>query len=564
MSQEIRNTPRLQLAKIEWNERKDQFTDSAQCLLKQLGWQSASPLSWSLGERPDFAGSSLSVRQQGLKKKISAKDAKSFLDRSECWEQEVDSRLILLEGIQVAYGLDRLARCISSEQLKRLSEKLAKLASRFQENSSCPWLLQLAEVELPMVIAFQLDLPRENWVHQLELNVGELMDGDGWLLAPHHRVFGPLLCSWARCVQVMQHGELTLEDSVAIKLEWMARQWLRLLRPEGSVLLGPDDVPPAPKEMHTTILGLSSDREDSKLARLRIGEQKKKVKDESVTRLHDGAGFSEWAGLGVFQCGWKRDSPRVAIAIEETGLQLELANVTSLLKGHWSANVSVEGNSIEFLMDDYEINCYHSDEAVEFVELEYKSETGVILQRQIMMARDEQFLLLADAVILENPGRIEYRSNLPLSAGVESLSETDNREVYLKKSGIHSLVLPLALGEWRSDRLPGSLSEIDGKLTLQQQGEGTALYAPLFLDLSTQRCTSPRTWRSLTVAEELKILGKDKAVAYRVQVGEQQWVIYRSLSGIASRTFFGENQICEFFVGKTDADVAAEELIQIE
>jgi hypothetical protein len=242
---------------------------------------------------------------------------------------------------------------------------------------------------------------------------------------------------------------------------------------------------------------------------------------------------------------------------------LELANQTSLLSGLWEVRIKVDGKVVT-LLPEHAVNVYHADEEVEFVEFEYESSDGSVLQRQILLARDEQFLILADAFIPASEGRIDYEATLPVCPSVETLLETDNREIYLKDKEIRSLVLPLALGEWKSDRSSGELSSGHGRLQLNQSTQGKALYAPLFFDLSPQRCLQPRTWRSLTVAEELKILGRDEAAAYRVQIGKQQWVIYRSLSGIASRTFLGENQMCEFFVGKTDGDTAAEELIQLE
>ncbi len=564
MDKEIATTSISNLEQEDWDRRRDVFTQSSKSLLKRLGWQGGSLLSWALSNNSEPFLERLREQQSLLKVSIGIDSANSFVERSVSWKNGGEHGFELLEAAQVAYGVDLLAHSLTADKLQTLLVNANQLAKRVQQATPHPWLQQLAAVELPLVIAVQLGRSAKAEILQMETMIGELVDGDGWIVAKNHRDFGALLSSWARCVRLIAETQESLEDSIAIKLEWMARQWLRLMRPDGTILLGPDGVDGTDKDMQAAILALSSDREDKKLAQLRIGIQKSKTVDGNVSRLHDGAGFSEWAGLGVFQCGWSRFSPRLAMAIEASGVQLELANRRSLVKGAWDVSIAVDGEPVDFCMSDYEINCYHSDEEVEFIELEYKSDQEAVLQRQIMLARDEQFLLLADAVVLKDSAKIDYSSTLPLAKRVIPLLETDNREIYLKDWDIHSLVLPLALGEWRSDRLPGDLNVVDGRLNLQQQGQGTALYAPLFFDLSPVRCTSPRTWRNLTVAEELKILARDKAVAYRIQIGEQQWVIYRSLSGIASRTFFGENQICEFFVGKTDGDVGADELIQIE
>ena len=548
----------------EWSKLHRKLSERPKKLLRQLGWQAESPLLWGVNVDSIEDAPSLQQRHTLLKKQLTAKNAQSVLELAKEWSNRTDIGC-LLEVNQIAYSLDQIAKALTEDEFQGVVLRVIEVADAWgQLKFDTPWSQQLAQVELRAVLALHSVESLNHEPAQMESMIEELVDGDGWILAKHLDDFVPILGSWARCARLLDELGVRLEESISLKLEWMARQWLRLMRPDGTQLLGPESSTPITKAMQAAILNLSTDREDKKLARLRSGLEKVKAKDEASSRLHDGGGFSEWAGVGVFQCGWKSSSPRLAIAIDESGIDLELANRTSLLKGKWSAQISVAGELIEFDFKNHEMNCYHSDDEVELLELEYKSKQGITLQRQVMLARDEQFLLLADAVLLSEPGKIEYVSRLPFASNINPLFETDNREVYLKDSEIHALALPLALGEWKSDRLPGGFGADEGCLQLEQVAKGNAIYCPLFIDLSPKRCVAPRTWRSLTVAEELKILDRDQAVAYRIQVGEQQWVVYRSLSGIANRTFLGENQMCEFFVGKTDGDVAADELIQIE
>lgn len=545
-------------------ELQARYRKRKKSLLQRLGWNAESPLLWGVSANTGVDCQNMRENHVMLSKKLNASNAQNFLTSSANLSGVLESGEIL-RLLQVAYSIDDLSRALSSEDFHKLIQQMLTAFEHFESmDFENVWQRQAARVELPFVLAVQAIRSLAEEPAELDAMIDDLVDGDGWIVSNHVRDFVPLLASWARCVRLLEEMGMSLDDHVSLKLEWMARQWLRAMRPDGTAMLGAREQEPVSKSMQSAVLNLSTDREDKKLARLRTGLEKKKDKDEASAKLHDGGGFSEWAGVGVFQCGWKADSPRVAIAIEDTGLRMEVANRTTLLSGLWDAQINVNGVPIQFDLEEYELNCYHSDEEVEFLELEYTSESGVTWQRQILLARDEQFLLLGDAVLLDKPARIDFRSTLPFEKGVESLLETDNREIYLVGSKILSLVLPLALGEWKSDRMPGNFGASDGRLVLEQSTEGSAIYCPLFFDLSPRRCTSPRTWRSLTVAEELKILDRDKAVAFRVQVGEQQWVIYRSLSGIANRTFLGENQICEFFVGRTDGDVAAEELIQIE
>jgi hypothetical protein len=120
--------------------------------------------------------------------------------------------------------------------------------------------------------------------------------------------------------------------------------------------------------------------------------------------------------------------------------------------------------------------------------------------------------------------------------------------------------MPLALSEWRSDSRYG---RFDGRV-LYQSAAGAGLYAPLFVDISPRRLRKPRTWRQLTVAEDLRLMPRDVAVAYRVQIGARQWVIYRSLETTGNRTFLGQNLTSEFVVARFDPDGEMDPLIEIE
>ncbi|MEX0714781.1 MAG: hypothetical protein WD278_20765 [Pirellulales bacterium] len=56
----------------------------------------------------------------------------------------------------------------------------------------------------------------------------------------------------------------------------------------------------------------------------------------------------------------------------------------------------------------------------------------------------------------------------------------------------------------------------------------------------------------------------DPAVGYRVQVGRQQWLIYRSLAERGNRTVLGHNLISEFLVARFDRQGKVEPLLEIE
>jgi hypothetical protein len=54
------------------------------------------------------------------------------------------------------------------------------------------------------------------------------------------------------------------------------------------------------------------------------------------------------------------------------------------------------------------------------------------------------------------------------------------------------------------------------------------------------------------------------AVGYRVQVGGQQWLFYRSLGPRGNRTLLGHNLVTEFLAARFNRDGVAESLLEIE
>jgi hypothetical protein len=125
-------------------------------------------------------------------------------------------------------------------------------------------------------------------------------------------------------------------------------------------------------------------------------------------------------------------------------------------------------------------------------------------------------------------------------------------------------VLPLGLGEWRSDPRGGRLEEQSGNLILTHEAKGRALYCPLLFDLKSGRSKRERTWRQLTVAESLEVVPGDLAVGYRAQSGQDQWLFYRSLGRPGNRSVLGYNVAGEFSAGRFLPNGKVKPWIEIE
>src|SRR5205085_225414 len=144
------------------------------------------------------------------------------------------------------------------------------------------------------------------------------------------------------------------------------------------------------------------------------------------------------------------------------------------------------------------------------------------------------------------PRRIRHSLALPLAADTNWEPEAETRDGLLVRRKVRTAVLPLALHEWRADPRGGTLEQQDRKLVLTQEISGRAICCPLLLDLDQKRCKKQRTWRQLTVGENLEMVPHDVAVGFRAQAARDQWLFYRALGTAGNRTVLGQNIAGEF------------------
>ena len=484
-------------------------------------------------------------------------------------EEEGDAFSIL----ESVYHFDKRRLVWDTKELESAFENaMSQIREIDSDLSDTPFRCQLLGVELPLAIAMQLSKATVNCselvsqtVNRFGKIVEELLDGDGWIKSDCIRFAWAMTASWARSQAFCKSLHVELKENAKLKLEWNARQFVRSIGPMGSQLLGPYSV--AAAEFQKAVLAMSGDSVDKCLCRLRDPNRKSKKKDAGYLKHHDEAGFSQWAGTGVLHSTWQANSPRIALAINQQGADWEIANEVTLASDSGLPRLELNGKRLSQVDKSWATNCYHTDEDIEFLEVEYYFEEHVTLQRQFVLVREDELLLVADSVLTEAnsaDSQVSYTREIHVNASVRIQHEVETRELYLRDEKIRSLIIPLGLGEWKTDRTAGYLESDKQKLTYSISIQGKALYAPLVFDLNPIRSMQPRTWRQLTVGEDLEVVSKDDAVAYRVQVGSGQWVIYRSLTGgDANRTFIGENQICDFYIGRFDGDTECDELLQI-
>jgi hypothetical protein len=417
------------------------------------------------------------------------------------------------------------------------------------------WQLSVALPELRSTAGL-VEAACDAWAKGLD----ELLDADGAIPAEYMPRLLLLLATWTRVHRLADLSGYELDQDVQCQWEWFVRFGMRLLLRDGRMLLA-DPAIPDHSGLFQAAVATSTDKEDRKIARL-VLPGKKQVRTASQMLAEQGT-FSEWAGTGVMQQDWSPLSPRVAVAVHPHAMRIAVSRGIPLFEIEGLPEVSVNGQTLS-PNGEWEVLASHFDDDLDYLELEVDLTGGVRLQRQVGLIHGDEAMLVADAVFCPQPERLDYRLQLTLAEDVQAIPESDNTEIYLQQRRIRGLILPLALPEWKQADSDGSC-RADGRIvTLDQSALGKTLYAPLFVMLRPKASVRPRTWRPLTVAESLDIVDEDRARAWRVQVGKRQWVLYKSFEGYENRTFLGQNQICDWCIGRLESDGNVEELLSLE
>lgn len=552
-------------------KKKKKKKNATPSLIELLGRPKQSPLLWSL---PD---SRRTQPQAKLIKKLyrttKPKDWQSSfaatIDAAIDQPHEQICEVDLLAVLALVYCYSDCPKLVKNYDVSKIIGRVcshSEQSNQYFDLQFEPLLSQLLNVELPLAIAIGLSAtePNQEWLESAVANfhesVAQLLDGNGW---PEGRLiadFGLLAASWTRCFHLLQKSDIEIGVEVIEQLEWMVRQFMRLLRADGSLMLGETGTGISHDAFGKMLLELSEDKIDKRLAKLCYPKSKtpKKLK----IGMPDEFDVSEWAQVAATRSSWARRGSRAAVSFHDHQTTLEVSNSEILILGECTPEISINGKPLAS-SEVIEVACTHLEDDIDYLELEL-TYGEVTVQRQIVFNRTDQFLYLSDIVMPPEASRIDYQCTFPVGPNIQPLPESETTEVYLKSDKFHGLVLPLCLPEWKSERTDDRFSIVENGLRLSQSIDGKGLCASLFIDLSEKRCVKPRTWRRLTVAEKLKVVGKDDAAAFRVQVGKQQWLFYRAIGDAQNRTFLGENFSSEFYVGSMDRDGEVQSLLEIE
>lgn len=476
--------------------------------------------------------------------------------------------------LQWCRRLPKLAATLPAETWWKLWERVVRtavdaVALPVGENgrSDNPTVQQLLAGELPLLLGYLFPeirtcrkLLREAR-RSLSAGVADLLDGRGLLHARHFKHLRSLLTCWTRCRVLGERLKRNCWPQAAERqYRRFVRNSLRLSRPDGSPAFGDSTDGAAVLAVAVQFVG---DKVDRGIAG-RTLDCASKLSAGSRKRLAKPAVHSEWAETAVMRCDWSRSSPRLTTLYSDSTCRTELACGRDVLwSGRWALDVRIDG--VEALpTSEWSELCWVSDDDVDYLELQIDLAAGVRVQRHMVLAREDGFLLMADSVLAPQRVTIEYRGTLPLVAGATLREACETREVALVAGKRSVRTFPLALPEQLAVSTDSRLQRTDAGLELCQAGEGHALFAPVFFDLNPKRANKPALWRQLTVGDVWKVMPSDMAVGYRVAIGRQQWLIYRSLCRPSNRSVLGHNLISEMLVARFGRDGEVESLIEIE
>jgi hypothetical protein len=537
------------------------------------------PLLWSIAgtsgpDSPavaDVEKTVLRILRYGVRRRLAREQVPQELRR---WldDQAPLSANRALETLAWCYTLPGLAQSIAAPLWWELLGYLIDVSSNHEmaspEQDLLPW--QILGGELPLTLAFlfpEIETCRRfrsSGAAAILAGAQQWLNSDATLHDRQREVLRPMLACWTRTVVVGEELKRSLWSAeFKTCYRGLVLQALRLTRRDGSQILSDEPARGEEFEMLTRAATIADDSAAMRLVEFLLPGKNQDVK--LPRKPPSAAAHSERSQLGVLRTSWSPTCPKLTIGYSRRNLAVELDCGQELLaSGDWRQEVHFNGERL-LPSSDWEEVCWVSDEDVDYLELELNLGGRLVLQRQMMLARKDRFLLTADALLGSEVGQLDYRMELPVCPHVRFEGAAETREGRLLGRKQRALVLPLDLPEWRVDGRPGKLEASDYGLALSQSVSGRKnLFAPLFIDLDPKRFKRQLTWRPLTVAETRVAQPADVAVGYRVQIGKQQWLVYRSLAEAASRTVLGHHLLTQYLVGRFTRAGEVETLIEIE
>ncbi|MBA4020165.1 MAG: hypothetical protein C0483_23635 [Pirellula sp.] len=302
-----------------------------------------------------------------------------------------------------------------------------------------------------------------------------------------------------------------------------------------------------------------------KLLKLALGRNGRTTTEKQGKPIPAAAYHSEAGRLSLLRADWSPGAAELAVDWSRPELRWEFrVGQTQFFAGCTLPDVRLNGKTVA-VRGSWEEVCWESNVDVDYLELEIALESGARLQRQFILSRRDGLLYIADAVLLADPADVETVLRIPTAQNVALQPAAETREVMLFVGKQQVLLVPPLLPEWRSEKRVGELTSDGKELRLAQSSrQAAALYVPLVVVYDRKRARGECTWRRLTVGENLTLVSQDQACGFRVQIGRENWLAYRSLTDRANRTLLGVNLQTNFLLARFTKEGESEPLVEID
>ncbi len=479
------------------------------------------------------------------------------------------------------------------ETLQSILTQVDRAWSEEPEKGLFPWLLWACEVPLALATKLSHLGGKDRMVLETIERLNRVLEAaddslENWLMHGGHQLRACLAsivrCSWSMS-SLGTKGFYAKQRKSLAKLVELA---VRLSDRNGGPLLSEHGIESddaelwnalseicAPNKKLVRLLQVSGLRTLRQTNRKSASRSLKAITKSEIVRLPALGFYSEKAELASMRKAWDQPGVRMAIDYSQEPMRIDILDFEGnrIISGDWDLQITRDGQAIETDVGWSDV-CWFSDDDVDYLEIECGLEGVVRIQRQMMLIRDESMIFMCDTLLADQSANWGVRSILNVAPDFEIRQDKKHHEAELHHrdstttgtgDGRHALVLPLALPEWRRSPSIGKLEPKAGQLVLSQEVLGKRLMCPMVIVPRKPSKNQPYTWRHLTVAEDLQIQPREIAQAYRVQVGKDQMVFYRSLAKTIRRSAMGLHMNSEFYAARFDpSDGEFEAIVEID
>jgi hypothetical protein len=277
------------------------------------------------------------------------------------------------------------------------------------------------------------------------------------------------------------------------------------------------------------------------------GTSPKKVRSAEIETSNQ----SDWAESAILRSGLQVDADLCVVNWDEPAASIHLAVLgTPLLSGSWTSEVIVNGETIG-PVEGWGCSCWFSDKEAAFVELEADPTDSIHVVRHVMLSLKDRIGIFCESVTTtDSDATVRLSNQLPLAAKPLAVVNSITREIALHADCVSTRVIPAWLEDDRVQHAIGRCEKIDDELVSEGEGLGGAII-PLVFDWHPERQALDADWNRLTVTEDRAVVSTQNAAGFRVRIGKQQLLIYRSLRpGDFPRAVMGLHTLNETVYGR--------------